>query len=183
MPEEIKSSVKNADISDLLTDEERRRLLANLHRTLVWVGVKEPEEYKVEKEMIKDEMLKYGLTESDQPPEVHPDKGVIDVHHLIWRLINEKEITDKERVQIDELIDLLQRKEHQEEEGIKTTRLTHEQAKEVYNETAGCIRALIDLKDLLMKREHSDQEKTAIRKKVDDAKKWNEFAERFKEDR
>lgn len=63
MSGEAKSSTINASIGDYLTDEERRKLFANLHRTLVWVGAKEPEECKVDKGIIKEEMLKYGLNE------------------------------------------------------------------------------------------------------------------------
>ncbi len=164
MSGEAKSSIQNADIGDYLTDVERRKLLANLHRTLVWVGVKEPEECIVDKEMMKEEMLKYGLTVRDLPPEVHPEKGTIDAHHLIWRLINENEITDKERLQIEELIDLLGKKEKQEEEILEHGKLTHNQAASLYNQTVSCLRALLDLKDILKKQEHEFREKTAKEK-------------------
>jgi hypothetical protein len=42
--DDARKSQVGDEIDDLLTDEERRKLLANLHRVLVWVGVKEPEE-------------------------------------------------------------------------------------------------------------------------------------------
>jgi len=177
MSEEAKSSIKNAGIGDYLTDEERRKLLASLHRTLVWVGVKEPEECEVDKGMMNEEMLKYGLTVKDLPPEVHPEKGTIDAHHLVWRLINEDEITDKERLQLEELIDLLGKKEKQEEETLAHCTLTCQQARELYNQTAACIRALLDLKDILKKREHELRDKTAKEK----AKEIRDFANRYTE--
>lgn len=175
MAGEAKDSTINASIGDYLTDEERRKLLSSLHRTLVWVGVKEPEECSVDKEMMNEEMLKYGLTERDLPPEVHPEKGTIDAHHLVWRLINEDEITDKERLQIEEMIDLLGKKEKQEEEIIAHGNLTHQQARELYNKTVGCLRALLDLKDILKNREHKFKEKTAKEK----AKEIRDFANRY----
>lgn len=179
MPEEIKSSRKNEglDMGDLLSEDERRRLLASLHRILVWVGVKEPEECKIDKEAIKEEMLKFGLTERDQPPEVHPEKGTVELHHLIWRLINEKEITEKERKQIEELIDLLGKKEKQEEEILTHETLTCRQARELHDETAGILRTLLDLKDLLKKQEHEFTGKTAKEK----AKEIRDFANRYTE--
>ncbi len=188
MPEETKSSTHSpekkaeAGIDDYLPEEERRKLLANLHRALVWVGVKEPEECKIGAEAIKEEMLKYGLTEREQPPEVHPEKGTIELHHLIWRLINEKEITEMEKRQIEELIDLLGKKEKQAEEKLAHEKLTRQQACELYGKTAGCIRALLDLKDLLRKREHCELDKETIRRRVEDVKKWNKFTEQFKEE-
>lgn len=177
MAEEAKGSAINAQICDYLTDVERRMLLSNLHRTLVWVGVKEPEECSVDKGMMKDEMLKFGLTEKDLPPEFHPEKGTIDVHHLIWRLINEDEITDKERLQIEELVDLLGKKEKQEEDIIAHGNLTRQQAIMLYNQTAACLRALLDLKDILKKREHEFKDKTAKEK----AKEVRNFANRYLE--
>ncbi len=177
MAGEVKGSTENAQIGDYLTDEERRKLLTSLHRSLFWVGIKEPEECSVDKGLMKDEMLKYGLTERDLPPEVHPEKGTIDAHHLTWRLINEDEITDKERLQIEELIDMLGKKEKQEEEIIAHGNLTRQKASELYNQTAACLRALLDLKDILKKHEHEFKEKTAKEK----AKEIRDFANRYLE--
>jgi hypothetical protein len=163
------------DIEDYLTSEERKRLLASLHHTLVWVGVKEPQECEIDRDALVEEMEKYHQTERDLPPEVHADKSVVDLHHLIWRLINEKEITDQERVQIQEMIELLEKKERQEEEMLRDKQLTHEEGKELYNETAGVIRSLIDLKDLLKRGEHEMKGKTAKEK----AEEIRGFANRY----
>lgn len=168
------------DIDDYLTEEERRKLVAGLHHVLVWVGVKEPEECKIDREALQSEMKKFHQTERDLPPEVHPDKCTVDLHHLIWRLINEKEITDEERLQIEEMIDLLERKEKADEEILLHEKLTHAEAGQVYNEAAAVIRSIIDLKDLLKKREHTAEDKNLIRAKVDDAKRWNEFMDKVK---
>ncbi len=180
----IKGPEKKAktDIGNYLTEEERRKLLASLHRSLIWVGVKEPEECKFDKETMKKEMTKYCQTEKDLPPEVHSNKGTIEVHHLIWRLINEKEITEKERVQIEELIDILGKKEKQAEEKLAHEKLTRQQANELYNKTASCLRALVDLKDLLRKREHCELDEEAVRRKVEDVKRWTKFTDQFKEE-
>jgi hypothetical protein len=171
--EDIKEGQKGID--DYLTAEERKRLLASLHHALVWVGVKEPAECQIGREAIIEELEKYGQTKEDLPPEVHPDKGVVDLHRFIWRLINEEEITDRERVQIQEIIDLLEKKERKEEEELREEKLTRYEASQLYNEAASVIRALIDLKDILKRGEHEIKEKTAKEK----AKTIRDFADRY----
>ena len=169
--------VPEGDIGYYLTEEERRKLLSSLHRVLVWVGVKEPEECRIERESLVKEMEKFHQTERDLPPEVHINNCKVDLHRLIWRLLNEKEITDTERVQIEEMIDLLEKKEKAEEEVLLHEKLTHAQARQIYNEAAGVLRAILDLKDLLKKREHELTAKTAKEK----AKEIRDFADRYME--
>jgi hypothetical protein len=102
-------------------------------------------------------------------------------------LINEKEITEKERLQIAELIEILEKKEKIDEEYLKAAKLTQKQAIELHDEAARIIRTLLDLKDLLKKREHGaetgDAAEDLIRQKVKDAKRWNNFLDEIKEDK
>lgn len=168
------------NIGDYLTEEERRKLLSSLHRVLVWVGVKEPEECKIERDALHAELERFHQTEKDLPPEVQTNDCKIYLHRLIWRLINEKEITDKERMQIEEMIDLLEKKEKAEEEVLLHEKLTHSQAKQIYNEAAGVLRSIIDLKDVLKKRDHNAEDIDRIRVKVEDAKRWNDFMDKVK---
>jgi hypothetical protein len=166
--------------SDYLTETERKKLLANLHRVLVWVGSKEPETIQIEQGAIDEELEKFHQTVKDLPPEVHPEKGTIEVHHLIWRLINEKEITEDERIQIEELIDLLQKAEQKEENMLMEQRLTQAQARQLYEETSGVIRALVTLKDLLKKMEQTDAVNESKKEKVEDIRRWNKFIDQIK---
>jgi hypothetical protein len=122
-----------------------------------------------------EEMDKFHQTKGDLPPEIHPDKSIIDLHHLIWRLINETEITDQEKLQIEEIIYLLEKKERKDIDALQEMQLSEKQAEALYNEAAGVIRSLIDLKDLLKKKGHSDETRNLIKRKVDDAKRWNKF--------
>ncbi|MCJ7445574.1 MAG: DUF5788 family protein [Methanotrichaceae archaeon] len=168
---------------DYLTEAERNKLLANLHRVLVWVGVKDPDIIHLDQGDIREELQKFNQTEKDLPPEVHIDMETVEMHHLIWRLINEKELSEAERFQIEELIDLLQKQEHRDEEILKAKRLTHQQAQQLYSETSGCIRALLDLKDLMKIKEQSDMKKEAAQRKVDDARNWNRFIDQLEKDR
>jgi hypothetical protein len=180
------SEIEKKDINDYLTEEERKKLLASLHHVLVWVGVKEPEELQIDGNDLKSEMEKFHQTEKDLPPEIHAGQDRVDLHHLIWRLINEKEITEKERLQIAELIEILEKKEKIDEEALKAAKLTQKQAIRLHDEAASIIRALLDLKDLLKKREQSIDTKDAaedlIRRKVDEAKRWNKLLDEIKKD-
>ena len=154
------SEIEKKDINDYLTEEERKKLQASLHHVLVWVGVKEPEELQINGNDLLIEMEKFHQTE--------------------------KEITEKERLQIAELIDILEKKEKFDEEYLKAAKLTQKQAIEIHDEAASIIRTLLDLKDLLKKREHGieteDGAEDLIRRKVDDAKRWNKFIDKIKKD-
>jgi len=53
----------------------------------------------------------------------------------------------------------------------------HGQAKQLYNEAEGAIRAMLNLKDLLKHKEKSDAEEELIKEKVEDARMWCSFME------
>jgi hypothetical protein len=176
----------DAGLQAYLTDEERKKLVASLHHALVWVGVKEPQELSVDKSDLGREIERFHQTESDLPPEVHLRQGTIELHRLIWRLINEKEISDRERIQIEEIIDVLQKKERLEEDALKDEALSIEKARELHDEAAGVIRSILDLKDLLKKRHAAlpdDATEELIRQRVNEAKRWNRLVEETKGDK
>jgi hypothetical protein len=178
------SETKGKDIADYLTEAERSKLLASLHHFLVWVGVAEPEQMQIDGNDLSSEMEKHHQTEKDLPPEVHARQGQIELHRLIWRLINEKEITDEERQQIEELIEILDRKEKKDELDLKTEKLSLKQATALHDEAASITRAILDLKDILKKREHGALAEYGadelIKRKVDQVKKWNKFMDEIK---
>ncbi len=164
--------------ADLLTGRERDQLLANLHRTLVWVGVQDPDKLEIDPDLLREEMEKDLIKPGDLPPEVHPSKGVIDLRHLIWRLIHEKDLTDKEEAEIKELIRVLKARESRDEERLKEERLTREEAHQLFEETAAVIRTLMDLREILERKEHkTDLGKEAVKKKMGDVKRWNAFVD------
>jgi hypothetical protein len=69
MPEvDTKTSQGGSEIGNYLTDEERKKLIANLHRVLVWVGAKVPEECWIDRGTLDEEMEKHHQTERDLPP-------------------------------------------------------------------------------------------------------------------
>jgi len=164
--------------ADLLTDRERDQLLANLHRTLVWVGVQDPDKIEIDPDLLKEEMAKYQISPADLPPEVHPATGTVDLRHLIWRLIHLSELSEKEEMEVRELIGFLKEKEAADEGKLKEARLTREEAHRIYEETAAVIRSLLDLREILAKKEHkTDVRREVIKKKVNDVKRWNAFVD------
>jgi len=166
------------DISCLLTDEERRHLMTSLNDVLVWVGVQPPDEFMIDAQRLKEEIDQLDLKE-DIPPEIHVDKGIIDLRNLIWRLVNEKELNEKEEAEIQELIKILRAKEHQDEETLKEANLTCQQAKQLYNETESIIRSLLDLKEILSHKKTPEYKRgEVIKKKVDEIKRWNDYVKK-----
>jgi len=169
---------ESPDPADLLTDRERDQLLANLHRTLVWVGVQDPDKIEIDPDLLKEEMAKYQISPADLPPEVHPATGTVDLRHLIWRLIHLSELSEKEEMEVRELIGFLKEKEAADEGKLKEARLTREEAHRIYEETAAVIRSLLDLREILAKKEHkTDVRREVIKKKVNDVKRWNAFVD------
>jgi hypothetical protein len=163
---------------DYLTEGERKKLLASLHRVLVWVGEKEPQELQIDRSTLESEMDEHHQIARDLPAEIHSDKGTVDLHEMIWRLIQEKEISEGEAVQIEELIHLLEKKERADEEILRDERLTEEEARRIYREAAGVMRALLDLRDLKTNRERAMLVKSPREK----AEEIRSFAKRYMQD-
>ncbi len=141
---------ESVKLDDYISLEEREHLLNGLHRYLIWVGEKVPEEVMVNGKNIK-------------------------LHELIWRCIHNKDISEEEKARILELVNLLETKAKEDEEVLSKTLLTREEAKRLYNEIAGFIRAIMDLRDCEAGRVRLIESKDEIKQKVDDARRWVGF--------
>ncbi len=137
-------------LDDFISQEEREHLLNGLHRFLVWVGEKVPDEVEVNGKNIK-------------------------LNELIWRCIHKKEFSEQEKKRFLELVQILESKEKHDEEALRKAHLTREEAKRLYAESASLIRAIMDLRECeagnVKLKESSDE----IRRKVDDARRWIGF--------
>jgi len=174
------AGVHSEDISGYLNENERRRLVASLHDFLSWIGVQPPDEFQIDKELMRKEIEKLDLKEKEIPSEVHLDKGTIDLRNLIWRLVNAKELTEREETEIKELMSILKAKELQDEETLKGASITRQQAKQLYNETEAIIRSLLELKDIIEKKKAAELEKSdVIKKKVEEIKRWNDYVDKI----
>lgn len=136
-------------LDDYISEEEREHLLAGLHRFLIWVGEKIPDEVKVNGKNIK-------------------------LHELIWRCVK-KELTEDEKKRLLELAQFLETKEKHDEEALRRAKITREEAKELYRESASLIRAIIDLRECEAGKIKLKESKEEIRQKIDDARRWLGF--------
>jgi hypothetical protein len=137
-------------LDDYISLEEREHLLNGLHRYLIWVGEKVPEEVEVDGKNIK-------------------------LHELIWGCIHNKELSEQEKNRILELVQLLEAKARNDEEILIKARLTREEAKKLYNEIASLIRAIMDLKECESGKVRLKDSSDEIKQKVDDARRWMGF--------
>jgi hypothetical protein len=145
------------DIDNLISEKDRKHFLFGLQRYLVWVG-----------EPIPDEITIDGKT--------------IQLHNIIWKLINEDSLTEPERQWVHDLIHLLEHKEEVDEERLEKSNLTHEQAKRLFEEAAGLLRAIMDLKDLEDgKIKHHDFDIVSTKDRVKDARQWVKYVKKIKE--
>jgi hypothetical protein len=137
-------------LDDYIPREEREHLLNGLHRYLIWVGEEVPEEVEVDGKNIK-------------------------LHELIWACIHKKEISEQEKNRILELVLLLETKAKNDEEILNKESLTREEAKRLYTEIAGLIRAIMDLKECEAGKVKLKMPSAEIKQKVDDARRWIGF--------
>jgi uncharacterized protein (DUF2267 family) len=141
---------KNQTLDEYISPEEREHLLNGLHRYLIWVGEKVPEEVQVNGENIK-------------------------LHELIWRCIHKKEHSEQEKDHFMELVTLLENKAKHDEEILLRDELTKEEAKRLYNEIASFIRAIMDLKECEAGKVKLKEPNDEIKQKIDDARRWIGF--------
>ncbi len=141
---------ESVKLDDYISIEEREHLLNGLHRYLIWVGEKVPDEVLVNGKNIK-------------------------LHELIWRCIHKKEMSEDEKARLMELVDLLENREKEDEEVLSKTLLTREEAKRLYNEIASLIRAIMDLRECEAGKVKLKEPTDEIRQKVDDARRWIGF--------
>ncbi len=142
-------------IDDYISPEERQHFLYLLHRYLAWVGERIPEELGIDGRSIK-------------------------LHELVWRCIHKKHFSEQDKKRIMELVHILEKKEKYDEEMLKKANLSHEEAKRLYRESAGLLRAIVDLKECETGRLKLRESGEEIQKKVDDIKRWIKFLENIK---
>jgi hypothetical protein len=154
---EMDDDVKEFDIEELIPQDERDHMLFGLHRYLTWVGEVVPEEITVDGREIK-------------------------LRNLIWKLTRKRKLTDNEKNCVRGLINLLDQKEKFDEERLEKAKLTREQAEQLYDEAAGLVRAIMDLRDLeegkVMK---ADFDEIALRDKLEDARRWVKYVKQMKD--
>jgi hypothetical protein len=135
-----------------LSDQERRKILARLHATLSWVGVRIPEECNIDGERIR-------------------------LRDLVDRFVFDDEIDDQERAEVEELTDKLEDRAGILVDELAYEDMTLEEAEKLLARTIGLLRAVDELKHLEDEDEW-DKKRTKVMEQVDDAKRWHEFTKR-----
>ena len=144
---------KKESSEEYITEDERKQLLSALHCRLFWVGQHIPDYVEFE-------------------GETYP------LHNYVWELIQKDKLTESEKSGIDKCIEIISAKEKEDEKELVENPLSPEEAKKLYQETAGLLRAITDMKEIESGAFQEDtkhfQEKFA-NQRVRDAKLWLEF--------
>lgn len=141
-----------------ISEKERKELLEALHCRLFWVGQYIPH-------IIELEGKEYPL------------------HEYVWELIHKEEITEEEKERIEKCIQLISEKEGEDEKELEEKTLTREEAWDLYHETAGLLRAIMDLREIedgTMKDSQVNFQQKFAEQRVRDAKLWLEFLKKVK---
>lgn len=117
------NDTNSVDSNLLITERERKQLLAELHTRLFWVGEKIPYFVEIDGKKCK-------------------------LHDRVWNLINKENLSEDDKKQIEDCIALLKDKERTAELELQTKEMTREEAKKLYDETAGLLRAIMDLREI-----------------------------------
>ncbi len=143
---------------EFITKREHAKLLNSLHKYLFWVGEQIPEKVDIDGEQVR-------------------------LHEFVWEMVNKPQLSDEDKKQINHCITRISEKEEEYESDLEESDLTQEDAKKLFNLTAGLLRALMDLKELeespkkkRLRKFHYDAKK----RKIDDAKKLVAFLDKIK---
>ena len=136
-----------------ITNEERKQLLTALHSRFFWVGQYIPNSIEI-------------------------GGKICHLHDYVWGLIQKETLTQTEKTTIDKCIRMISTTEKTDEKKLEEQSLTQEEAKALYHETAGLLRAIMDLKEIedgtLRENTKHFQEQFGDQR-IKDAKLWLEF--------
>jgi len=142
-----------------ITNEERKQLLSALHCRLFWVGQHIPDYVEFE-------------------GETYP------LHNYVWELIQKDELNPAEKSRIDKCIEIISAKEKNDEKELEERPLTSDEARKLYHETAGLLRAITDLKEIesgAFKEKTRHFQEQFANQRIRDAKLWLEFVKKVSE--
>ncbi len=148
----------NGDSSLLITESERKKLLAELRTRLFWVGEKIPYFVEINGKKCKP-------------------------HDRVWELINKEKLSEDEKKQIEKCIAVLKKKEKIDELELQTIEMTREEAKTLSDETAGLLRAIMDLKEIeegISKKREKEFHEMFSTQRTEEIRRWLNFLKEVK---
>ncbi len=142
--------------TDGLTKQEREKLLFKLNRLFVFIGCEIPDNIELEGENIP-------------------------LHDLIWKIITSKQpLRPEELAAVDNLYHDLETKIREEELKIKSADISKTEARELYVDTCGLIRAAMELRDIEKAGSLGDYTVHAIPSIVESQKNWLKYLEKIR---
>ncbi len=139
------------DARQLLSAEERARMISRVHSLVYWVGMFVPE-----RELLGD--------------------SEIELREVVYNLTSKESPTPDDVREASDLIDQLRRKERELETSLSKDPMSVETAKGLLEEICGILRAIDELR-LAESEDRAEFRKDALVKRVDDAKRWQKFME------
>jgi hypothetical protein len=139
-----------------LKKEDRQKLLSKLHRLLAFIGCEIPIQVKL-------------------------GGKVAPLQDLVWTLMTHQgTLTPEESGAVNELHHAIEEKIHEEELEIKSADINETEARELYLEACGLIRAAVALRDIEMREMLHDYSKIAVSAKVDAERRWLEYLKKIR---
>ncbi len=147
-------STEMIDGRQLLTIDERNRMINRIHSLVYWVGMLIPEH-----ELI-------GGRE-------------IDLRETIYNLTSKEKLSPGDIKQANELISILKSREKDLESRLAHDRLSVVTAKGILEEICGLLRAMDELRSV-ESMEKAEFSKKQLLTRVEDAKRWQKFVQSIK---
>lgn len=142
--------------TDGLTKQEREKLLFKLNRLFIFIGCEIPDTIELEGENIP-------------------------LHDLIWKIITSKQpLSLEELAAVDKLYREIEKKIREEELKIKSGDISKTEAREIYVETCGLIRAAMELRDIKRTGSLPDYAIHATSDIVESQKNWLKYLKKIR---
>jgi len=142
--------------TEKLTRQEREKILQKLNRLFIFIGC-------------------------EIPTKIEVDDETIPLRELIWKIVTSKEpLSSEELASIDKLYHDIEKRIHEEELKIKSADITKTEARELYVETCGLIRAALELRDVEKSGLSRDYSGQVIPEMIESQKSWLEYLKKIR---
>ena len=142
------------DGRQMLSEDERHKMISTIHSMVFWVGVLVPEY-----EIVGDEE--------------------IELRDVVYDLTTKKDLTADDIARIDNLFGLIKTRERELERKLAHDPMTLDAAKELMDEIRGLLRAMDDLR-FAETDDHVEVGKAEVLSRVKDAQRWKDFVDQIK---
>jgi len=139
---------------EILSVDERDRILDRAHSVFSWVG-----------NLVPDKENFDGI--------------VVDLRETVFALRTKKELSDTDRQLAHALIEKIRKRKKELEEHLRHDVLTRDLAMNLLDEISGLVKAINDLHDVEFAND-LDVRKAEIMNRVNDEKRWQEYLRRLK---